>query len=248
MEGRKLSSTEGLIKEIDSSNSSTANNNDNNNQEALSTHHPHTISCRPLSESSSIAQLSIASSLANDPNAPMCKICHLNAKDLDPLITPCRCAGTMRYIHCGCLMRWLEISSKRTRKPLSCELCQYNYQWHKKFKVRQCQFPHCSRRDKILHSLFFASVTIMIACAIITILCFKHDKGPQVNPKQTELTETEITTLVCGVLFFLAFFLAMYVEVKARNTLYKLFLKFIYLNQQWYIDEYEKKDSLPVDI
>lgn len=66
--------------------------------------HPHTIYCRPISESSSIGHLSIASSATSDPNAPMCKICHLNAKELDPLITPCRCAGTMRYIHCGCLM------------------------------------------------------------------------------------------------------------------------------------------------
>lgn len=41
----------------------------------------------------------------------------------------------------------------------------------------------------------------------------------------------------------------MYVEVKARNTLYKLMVKFVFLNQQWYIDEYEKKDSSqPVDV
>lgn len=43
---------------------------------------PHTITCRPISESSSVAQLSIASSCASDPSLPMCKICHLNAKDV----------------------------------------------------------------------------------------------------------------------------------------------------------------------
>ena len=111
---------------------------------------PHTITCRPISESSSVAQLSIASSCASDPSLPMCKICHLNAKDGDPLISPCRCAGTMQFIHCGCLMRWLEISSKKTRKPLSCELCQYQYHWHKKFKV------NCSIFNK--YSIAFADI------------------------------------------------------------------------------------------
>lgn len=200
---------------------------------------------RTLPGCPSAAQLSLASSLGD---GPICKICHMSAKDGDQLISPCRCAGTMQYIHCGCLMRWLEISSKKSRKPPSCELCQYQYQWHKKFKVRHWQFPHCSRRDKILHFLFFISVIVMVTCATITIMCFKQDKGTRVDPDRTELTQSEIVTLVCGVLFFLAFFVAMYVEVKARNTIYKLLAKFIYLNQQWYIDEYDKKDSAPVAV
>lgn len=197
--------------------------------------------------SPSAAQLSLASSYG-DSGAPICKICHMTAKENDPLISPCRCSGTMQYIHCGCLMRWLEISSKRSRKPASCELCQYQYHWHKKFKVRHWQFPRCSRRDKILHFLFIISVLVMIACATITIMCFKQDKGTKVDPDRTELTQSEIVTLVCGVLFFLAFFVAMYVEVKSRNTIYKLLVKFIYLNQQWYIDEYEKKETAPVAV
>ncbi|RWS31758.1 E3 ubiquitin-protein ligase MARCH1-like protein [Leptotrombidium deliense] len=219
------------------------------NNTAASSGSAHTIACRPISEASSVTELSSSnSSLLSDPNSPMCKICHMNAKDGDPLISPCRCAGTMQFIHCGCLMRWSEISSKKSRKPLSCELCQYQYHWHKKFKVRHWQFPHCSRRDKILHVIFFLSVAVMIACAAITVMCFKHDRGHRIDPHRTELTESEIVTLICGVLFFLAFFTAMYVEVKSRNTLYKLLVKFIYLNQQWYIDEYEKKENSPVEV
>ena len=36
------------------------------------------------------------------------------------------------------------------------------------------------------------------------------------------LTSSELMTLSCGVLFFLAFFVAMYVEVKAKNTVYQV--------------------------
>lgn len=69
----------------------------------------------------------------------------------------------------------------------------------------------------------------------------------RILPKKTddaELTKSEVITLTCGVLFFVAFFVAMYVEVKARNTLYRLFTRFIYLNQTWHIAEYDRrKDS-----
>ena len=49
-----------------------------------------------------------------------------------------------------------------------------------------------------------------------------------------ELSPPEMITLSCGVLFFLAFFLAMYVEVKAKNTVYQLISKFFYMNHEWY--------------
>lgn len=98
-----------------------------------------------------------------------------------------------------------------------------------------------------MHLIFMISVLIMVSCAVITVLCFKSERGMKIDPNRTELTKSEVITLICGVLFFLSFFMAMYVEVKARNTIYKLMLKFIYLNQQWYIDEYEK-EPVPVDV
>lgn len=63
----------------------------------------HTFSGADISGSASAAQLSIASSFG-DSSLPTCKICHTAAKPDDPLISPCRCTGTLRYIHCGCLM------------------------------------------------------------------------------------------------------------------------------------------------
>lgn len=89
----------------------------------------------------------------------------------------------------------------------------------------------------------------MIGCAVVTVLCFRQHRGAKAEITHLELTNSEIITLICGALFFLAFFLAMYVEIKARNTIYKLMLKFIYLNQQWYIDEYDKKkENSAIDV
>lgn len=68
-------------------------------------------------------------------NSP-CRIC-LNevSTPADPLITPCRCAGTMRFIHLNCLKEWLKtkVASRLSEKGMSyylkdltCELCKCN--------------------------------------------------------------------------------------------------------------------------
>jgi len=69
---------------------------------------------------------------------PACKIClgdEIN--DLNnPLITPCQCAGSMKFIHLNCLRQWIRqritVSSSNsvtaiTWKILSCELCKNPY-------------------------------------------------------------------------------------------------------------------------
>lgn len=62
-----------------------------------------------------------------------CRICLSDDSDNDnPLITPCKCSGTMRHIHIECLRDWLKskITIKTyvhmisyTYKTLECELC-----------------------------------------------------------------------------------------------------------------------------
>ncbi|CAH1775989.1 unnamed protein product [Owenia fusiformis] len=113
---------------------------------------------------------------------PMCRICHMPEDDsnLEKLTSPCRCAGTLQYIHNSCLKKWLEITSKKSRKPPKCELCHYQYHRHKKFKFHHWRLPRVSKQDKILHLVFLINILIMIGCAIATVMCFLSDKG-QIN-------------------------------------------------------------------
>ena len=55
-----------------------------------------------------------------------------------------------------------------------------------------------------------------------------------------ELTTEEIITLTCGIMFFVSFFIAMTVEIKARHTIYRLFLKFLSHNTEWQIEPYQR--------
>ena len=78
--------------------------------------------------------------------------------------------------------------------------------------------------------VFFQDKTAAYSRGLPSVTVNGNPRYPRPNG---ELTPPEMITLSCGVLFFLAFFLAMYVEVKAKNTVYQLISKFFYMNHEW---------------
>ncbi|KZT09822.1 uncharacterized protein LAESUDRAFT_694262 [Laetiporus sulphureus 93-53] len=55
-----------------------------------------------------------------------CRICSAPAEPDQPLFHPCRCSGTIRYIHQDCLTTWLAHSKKKT-----CDICKHPYAFTK---------------------------------------------------------------------------------------------------------------------
>lgn len=59
-----------------------------------------------------------------------CRICRGEATPEDPLFYPCKCRGSIKYIHQGCLEEWLKHSG---REP-SCDICHQTYKFTTQFK------------------------------------------------------------------------------------------------------------------
>ena len=74
----------------------------------------------------------------------VCRICYESGETGNPLISPCKCSGSMQYIHLKCLRRWMdgrlstngdagsqEINGATTIsyfwRNLDCELCKLSY-------------------------------------------------------------------------------------------------------------------------
>ncbi|EIN10123.1 hypothetical protein PUNSTDRAFT_35157, partial [Punctularia strigosozonata HHB-11173 SS5] len=55
-----------------------------------------------------------------------CRICSAPAEPDQPLFHPCKCSGTIRYIHQDCLTTWLNHSKKKT-----CDVCKHPYAFTK---------------------------------------------------------------------------------------------------------------------
>ncbi|TFY83645.1 hypothetical protein EWM64_g363 [Hericium alpestre] len=61
-----------------------------------------------------------------DGEADTCRICSAPAEPDQPLFHPCKCSGTIRYIHQDCLTTWLAHSKKKT-----CDVCKHPYAFTK---------------------------------------------------------------------------------------------------------------------
>ncbi|KAK7148881.1 hypothetical protein R3I93_013033 [Phoxinus phoxinus] len=121
-----------------------------------------------LEEDSDLDQCSSPLSEKNGPLSPYslsgdcCRICHCEGDDESPLITPCHCTGSLRFVHQGCLQQWIKSSDTRC-----CELCKYDFIMETKLKpLRKWEKLQmtASERRKIMCSVTFH--VIAITCVV----------------------------------------------------------------------------------
>ncbi|KAB8301678.1 hypothetical protein EYC80_003512 [Monilinia laxa] len=67
-----------------------------------------------------------------DPDT--CRICRAEATDKEPLFYPCKCSGSIKFVHQECLMEWLSHSQKK-----HCELCKTPFRFTKLYSANM---PH----------------------------------------------------------------------------------------------------------
>ncbi|KAL7421431.1 hypothetical protein Q5752_004317 [Cryptotrichosporon argae] len=61
-----------------------------------------------------------------DEEGDVCRVCRTEADEDSPLIYPCKCSGSVRYVHPDCLHSWVQHSQKR-----HCEICGHSYTFTK---------------------------------------------------------------------------------------------------------------------
>lgn len=57
---------------------------------------------------------------------PQCYICYENGRKMDPLINPCQCSGSVKYVHLNCLQRWIQPEGS-TAVNTHCPVCKARY-------------------------------------------------------------------------------------------------------------------------
>lgn len=60
---------------------------------------------------------------AEEPET-ICRVCHMEGTEGNPLYSPCNCRGSIEYVHQDCLQRWL--AHKNLTK---CEVCNWTFQY-----------------------------------------------------------------------------------------------------------------------
>ncbi|XP_051983588.1 E3 ubiquitin-protein ligase MARCHF8-like [Xyrauchen texanus] len=97
-----------------------------------------------------------------DDELEVCRICHCEGDEECPLITPCHCTGSLRFVHQSCLHQWIKSSDTRC-----CELCKYDFimETHLKplRKWEKLQMTKSERRK------IFCSVSFHLAAVVCAI-------------------------------------------------------------------------------
>lgn len=118
--------------------------------------------------SSPLANASVDSSLLSaSQEESICKICFEQGSRSNKLITPCRCFGTVRYVHEECLKLWLLSCKEQEISKASCELCKTPYLMELKVSWR------CSSENLLadkLMQLCFLPLLLMVFIVLILIL------------------------------------------------------------------------------
>lgn len=65
-----------------------------------------------------------------EAEVPVCRVCHGESEPGRELFFPCKCDGSIKYVHQDCLQEWL----KHARNKSRCELCGEELKFKKIYK------------------------------------------------------------------------------------------------------------------
>ncbi|CCE72676.1 Piso0_000266 [Millerozyma farinosa CBS 7064] len=101
-----------------------------------------------------------------------CRVCRGEGTESQPLLHPCKCRGSIKYIHQNCLMEWLKHSNKSTKK---CDICNTPYQFRTIYDQNMPKrIPVKLIWDKLL-SIFLStsvktlSLFLYVTCLIVQV-------------------------------------------------------------------------------
>uniref|UniRef100_A0A8C7X4U1 RING-type E3 ubiquitin transferase n=1 Tax=Oryzias sinensis TaxID=183150 RepID=A0A8C7X4U1_9TELE len=148
-------------------------------------------------------------------SADCCRICHCEGDEESPLITPCHCTGSLRFVHQGCLQQWIKSSDTRC-----CELCKYEFIMETKFKpLRKWEKLQmtASERRKIMCSVTFH--IIAITCVVWSLYVLIDRTADEIRSGILEWPFW--TKLVVVAIGFTGGLVFMYVQCKVYIHLWK---------------------------
>ncbi|KAI8148867.1 hypothetical protein BJV82DRAFT_201164 [Fennellomyces sp. T-0311] len=103
----------------------------------------------------------------------ICRVCRCESTPDHPLFHPCKCSGSIRFVHQDCLLEWLSHSKKKY-----CELCEYPFTFTPIYRddmpdriplnvlVRQC----ARRCGALLWTCFRAALVVVVWLVILPFL------------------------------------------------------------------------------
>ena len=148
----------------------------------------------------------------------ICKICHCGSKESGtPLISPCLCAGSIKFVHEECLiMKWVKTSTSKT-----CELCKH------KIATELKPFAKWERVDLTESesgNLLGRGINLIIAVPLVAFMMWYYVKSMKSwNNENFTISTVFLTVLIVWMLYYMGCMcytcIGIHKRWKARNRI-----------------------------
>ncbi|KAL1245639.1 E3 ubiquitin-protein ligase [Trichinella spiralis] len=157
---------------------------------------------------SALSGKSVSSTMSNE----ICRICHCEAAPDQPLIAPCYCSGTLKYVHQKCLQQWIKSSQTK-----ACEVCRFSFIMQTKVKP----FRKWEKLD--ISSVERRKIFCSVAFHVIAITCVVWSLYVLIDRTAEEIREGHLdwpfwTKLIVVAIGFTGGLVFMYVSANVRAT------------------------------
>ncbi|XP_036068019.1 uncharacterized protein march1 isoform X2 [Oryzias melastigma] len=155
---------------------------------------------------------------SEDSELEVCRICHCEGDDEFPLIMPCRCTGSLSFVHQGCLNQWIKSSDTRC-----CELCKFDFIMETKLKpLNKWEKLHMSKseRRKIFCSVLFHLIAIL--CMLWSVYILVKRTTEEIKLGKNGVLEWPFwTKLIVVAIGFTGGLIFMYIQCKVYLQLWR---------------------------
>uniref|UniRef100_A0A672I9W3 RING-type E3 ubiquitin transferase n=2 Tax=Salarias fasciatus TaxID=181472 RepID=A0A672I9W3_SALFA len=176
----------------------------------------------------SVSRSSTASSL----RTPQCRIC-FQGPEQGELLSPCRCAGSVRCTHQPCLIRWIS-----ERGSWSCELCYFKYQVLAISTKNPLQWQAISLT--VIEKVQIAAIVLgsLFLAASISWLVWSS-LSPSARWQRQDLLFQ-----ICYGMYGFMDVVCIGLIVHEGSSVFRIFKRWQAVNQQWKVLNYEKSRDL----
>ncbi|XP_053271504.1 E3 ubiquitin-protein ligase MARCHF8 [Pleuronectes platessa] len=169
--------------------------------------------------SNSTTGVTTASKTSISPSSQdICRICHCEGDEEFPLIMPCRCTGSLSFVHRACLNQWIKSSDTRC-----CELCKFDFIMETSLKPlskwEKLQMTTGERR-KIFCSVLFH--LIAITCMLWSVYILVKRTAEEIRLGKDGVLEWPFwTKLIVVAIGFTGGLIFMYIQCKVYLQLWR---------------------------
>lgn len=137
--------------------------------------------------------------LAIDQEEKPCRICLEAEENLEKFIRPCKCSGSVKYVHEECLKTWL-VSLGKDIYQSKCEICSTKYKMT--FTTKRKCMPRESCKTGSAHCFFIPIlIAVMVMLFLIVyLLAQKYLSGKSSTEQKAYTIALTLTCIIAGLI------------------------------------------------